>query len=212
MTADSSATSVTWFLSRCLADSLSQREFASILAVLSAAACRFYSLTSLLVILVDEQRQASRFAVCASLARLTGLKDLALCVTGDALLAPGDGAALQALTNLTFLGISEAAHGVGSTSATALACSLRQLQCLELHDCQLQLGTAEGRACLEACGRLPQLTRLDVTGNPGLTRQGLMQLTGLSHLKEPDVECDNVLVTAEVLRGIWSGTAAVPGH
>jgi hypothetical protein len=39
-------------------------------------------------------------------------------------------------------------------------------------------------ACLQAIGRLTRLTFLDLRGNDGLARQGLMQLTWLSCLQD----------------------------
>jgi hypothetical protein len=73
---------------------------------------------------------------------------------------------------------------MGAAAAMALADSLTQLQHLGLWDCELQLGSVEGMVCLQAIGRLSQLTSLDLTNNPGLPQQGWMQLTGLLRLKE----------------------------
>jgi hypothetical protein len=137
------------------------------------------------------ERWASEVAACASLAKLTCLQDLTIG-GGDVWeydfwklnLVRGDALALTALTRLTHLGLSFAQHGVGTAVATALACSLQQLQSLHLIDCCLQLGSAEGLACLEAIGRLTQLTCLSLGGNEGLTPQGLMQLTRLCRLEQ----------------------------
>jgi hypothetical protein len=64
----------------------------------------------------------------------------------------GDALALTALTRLTRLVLTGAEHEVGTAVATALARSLQQLQSLDLGYCGLQLGSAEGVACLEAIG------------------------------------------------------------
>jgi hypothetical protein len=99
-------------------------------------------------------------------------------------LSRGDAIALTALTRLTSLNLTNTRHGVGTAVATALARNLQQLQSRYLHDCCLQLGGAEGLACLEAIGSLTQLTWLNVGWNYGLglTQHGLMQLTDLSRL------------------------------
>jgi hypothetical protein len=57
-------------------------------------------------------------AACATLAQLTGLKDL--CISQYSMLPPGDALALTALTNLTRLVIDGLGAGVGSTAAAAL--------------------------------------------------------------------------------------------
>jgi hypothetical protein len=137
------------------------------------------------------ERRPLEVAACARLAKLTCLQDLTVgCGDGYAYgyvnpqLVRGDALALTALTRLTRLVLAGAQHGVGTAVATALACSLQQLQSLDLGDCGLQLGGAEGLACLEAIGSLTQLTSLRLSGNAGLTLHGLMQLTGLSRLEE----------------------------
>jgi hypothetical protein len=126
----------------------------------------------------------------------------------------GDALALTALTRLTRLDLSSARHGVGTAVATALACSLQQLQVLDLSYCSLQLGSAEGLACLEAIGRLKQLTWLSLSGNEGLTQHGLMQLTGLSRLEH--VACDDhhynldvAQMTDEALTAFWAALHAL---
>jgi hypothetical protein len=139
----------------------------------------------------DDEMWASEVAACASLAKLTCLQDLKIYgAESDRLplypnlnLLRGDALALTALTRLTRLDLCGARHGVGPVVATALARSLQQLQDLNLGFCSLQLSSAKGLACLEAIGRLTQLTWLSLYGNGGeLTQQGLMQLTGLSRL------------------------------
>jgi hypothetical protein len=208
--ADISATASTWKLLPQLRGlgilpigSLGQ-DNAAILAGLSAAT----SLTTLQLLVVNKLAGASGVAVCASLTRLTRLKDL--CITcwlndhGDSL-AAGDAQALTALSSLTWLGLGGAGAGVGTAAATALANSLKQLQGLDLSGCGLQLDTADGMACLQAIGsRLTQLTCLSLLNNPGLTRYGLMQLTGLSRLQELDVDRDGAEVTDEVLQVFWA--------
>jgi hypothetical protein len=136
------------------------------------------------------ERWPLEVAACARLAKWTCLQDLTVgCGEGYAYgyvnpqLVRGDALALTALTGLTRLVLAGAQHGAGTAVATALARSLQQLQSLDLGDCCLQLGGAEGLACLEAIGRLTQLTRLRLSGNAGLTMHGLMQLTGLSRLE-----------------------------
>jgi hypothetical protein len=183
----------------------SEHERAAILAGLSAA-------TSLTKLKLDVSvgyfwpLPAVSVAVCASLTRLARLKDLSIVKFNTkkvSCLAPGDAKTLTALSSLTRLVICGAAHGVGPIAATALANNLTQLQLLALVDCDLQLGTAEGLACLNAVGcKLMQLTYLDFSGNPaaGLKQQGLMQLTGLSRLQQLG-DCDGVRVTDGVLQG-----------
>jgi hypothetical protein len=135
------------------------------------------------------ENELPEVAVCASLTALTRLKDLTFKCESNAgdvwctNLAPGDALALTALTGLTSLDFGWAEHGVCATAATALANNLKQLQQLCLNGC-MELETAEGVACLAAIGRLTKLTYLDLEDNPGLTGQGLMQLTGLSRLQE----------------------------
>jgi hypothetical protein len=99
-------------------------------------------------------------------------------------LAADDALALTTLTNLTRLDLTTAANGVGTRTATAIARNLTQLQHLCLYDCRLQLGTAEGMACLEAIGRLTRLTYLNLGENPVPTQLGLEQLAGLPRLEE----------------------------
>jgi hypothetical protein len=100
-----------------------------------------------------------------------------------------------------------AGYGVGTTVATALASSLKQLQHLSLADCGLELGDAQGLACLQAIGCLTQLTSLELAAsanlglNSGLTQQGLMQLTGLSRLQQLD--CRN-LISDKKLQRFWA--------
>jgi hypothetical protein len=154
-------------------------------------------------------RWASEVAACASLAKLACLQDLTVGGSYGYFnlnLSYGDAFALTALTRLTRLNLARAQHGVGTAVATALACSLQQLQSLNLGDCCLQLDGAEGLACWKAIGRLTQLTQLNLSGNEGLTQHGLMQLTGLSCLEQEACEfmCDATQVTGGVLTAFWA--------
>jgi hypothetical protein len=151
-----------------------------------------------------DERWASEVAACASLAKLTCLQDLKICGSDTYFkfnLLRGDALALTALTRLTSLVVIGAEHGVGNAVATALARSLQQLQNLNLSYCCLQLGSAEGLACLQAFGRLTQLTWLKLWGNEGLTQHSLLQLTGLSCLDQADHRdlCREAQVTGEAL-------------
>jgi hypothetical protein len=192
-----------------------ERQWAAILAGIAAAA----SLTKLqlnpCVVRAEPYRDSNGHldlrprpvqvvdaAVCASLTGLTRLKDLTISFNRyNAVLrfAPGDALALTALTSLTRLDLGWAARGVGTDAAAALAHSLKQLQHLSLAGCDLQLHTAGGMACLEAIGRLTQLTHLGLKGNQGLTHQGLMQLTGLKYLQQPVavVESNGSVITVD---------------
>jgi hypothetical protein len=146
--------------------------------------------------LQEYEKTDSQLVVCACLAALTRLKHLTLgSGEGSHLrikrapmkLAPGDALALTALTSLQRLNLDGAGNGVGTAVATALAGSLQQLQHLDLGSCGLQLGNAEGMACLEAIGRLTRLTHLGLSYNLGLAQQSLVPLTGLSRLQQFDV-------------------------
>jgi hypothetical protein len=160
-----------------------------------------------------EEAWATEVAACAGLNKLTCLQDLTVgghhgffkvnMVRGDAL-------ALTALTGLTRLVLFRAAHGVGTTVATALALNLKQLQSLDLGYCCLQLGSAEGSTCLEAVGCLTKLTQLSLSGCEGLTQHGLMQLTGLSRLQRAACECMwlDIEVTQEGWTAFWAAVHA----
>jgi hypothetical protein len=139
-------------------------------------------------------RWALKVAACASLAKLTRLKDLTIRgnVDYELNLLRGDALALTTLTRLTRLDLSLTHHGVGTAVATAVARSLQRLQDLDFCHCCLQLGGAEGLACLEAIGSLTQLTSLRLGGNEVLTQHGLMQLTGLSRLDQ--AVCDLIII------------------
>jgi hypothetical protein len=159
----------------------------------------------------DRQFTTMDVAACASVTRLTCLQDLTVGNGNSTLnLLHGDALALTALTPLTRLILHGAKHGIGTGVATALARSLRQLQSLDLGDCCLQLDGAEGLACLEAIGRLTQLTRLILVGNEGLTQQGLMQLTRLSRLQQEWCGhlCSAGQVTHEALSDFWAAVHA----
>jgi hypothetical protein len=121
-----------------------------------------------------------------------------------------DALALTALTQLTRLVLDGTLHGVGTAVATALARSLQQLQSLDLSYCKLDLGSTEGLACLEAIGRLTQLTQLKLSGNEGLTQHGLMQLKGLSRLEQTACSALGYCagVTREALAAFWAAVHA----
>jgi hypothetical protein len=134
--------------------------------------------------------ETAELAVCCNLTGLTRLQDLSLCNSYDDSWLPGDALALTVLTSLTKLHIENADQGVGTGAATALAHRLQQLQHLEVLTCGMQLSTAEGTACLEAIGRLTQLTYLGLrVYHDECKRQALLQLTGLSHLQTLDIYC-----------------------
>jgi hypothetical protein len=103
----------------------------------------------------DGQRlwTAAPVAACATLAQVTGLRDL--CITQDSVLPPGDALALTALTNLTRLVMNGLDAGVGSAAAAALMQSLTQLQHLDLRDCEVDTAECEMRR-----KQLVQLTQL----------------------------------------------------
>jgi hypothetical protein len=152
----------------------------------------------------EDEPEPQQLAVCQRLTGLTRLKDLTILgpTSGESNWAAGDVTsrlALTALTSLTKLRIVDATHRVGSAAATTLARELLQLQHLDLSRCGLQLDSAEGLACLEAIGRLTQLTCLGLQNNPEITQQGLMQLTGLSRLQELHVQA-----SLEVLEAFWA--------
>jgi hypothetical protein len=166
----------------------------------------------------DDDSRTIAVAVCAHLTKLTRLQDFT--VDGDNMysfkyprkkLMRGDALALTALTSLTRLVLDGAEHGVGTAVTTALALNLQQLQSLHFGGCCLQLGSAEGVACLEAIGRLTQLTQLSFWGAEGLTQHGLMQLTGLSRLQRAacvDLCYEDMQVTDEAMASFWAAVHA----
>jgi hypothetical protein len=89
---------------------------------------------------------------------------------------------------------------VGDAAAAALARSLKQLRHLDLSDCCIDLSSID---VLEAVGQLAQLTALLLTGNSGLTQQGLLQLTGLTALQRLKVDRSDE-VTNEVVESFWA--------
>jgi hypothetical protein len=148
---------------------------------------------------VDEDNigdDADPIAACASLAGLTGLKDLT--IESPSRMVPGDALALTALTALTRLDLSGAGCGVDDVVATALACSLKQLQCLDL-----SRTTLKGGACLAAIGHLSQLTALVLSGVECMTERDLMLLTRLRALQRLHVQ-KNAVITDEVLNRFWA--------
>jgi hypothetical protein len=168
-----------------------ERDLAAIVLGLAAAT----SLTELRLGCTETQRERVEVVLFSSLTGLTRLKALSFVGKSSDLidlgcwqqLASGDTvAALSALTGLTKLSLQNITCGARATAdVLPVVCSLKHLQSLVLFKCGLQLGTAEGMACLEAIGRLTQLTHLDLSYNTGLTEQGMMQLTGLSRLHNP---------------------------
>jgi hypothetical protein len=140
-------------------------------------------------------------AACATLAGLTGLRQLVL---EELCLAPGDAVFLTALSGLTALDLSgisvhqKCDGSGGEVAVTALAGSL-QLRHLEMQHCGVDLSSME---VMTAIGQLRQLTSLLLAGNSGLTEQGLMQLTGLTRLQHLRVGSD-AGVTSEVLGRFW---------
>jgi hypothetical protein len=140
------------------------------------------------------QQDEAAVAVCPSLARMTNLEVLVF----SSALVPGDALALTALTNLRTLILNCDSGGVDDFVATSLACSLKQLRHLDLSYCKMH-----SMVCLAAIGHLTQLSVLRLLGNSGLTKRGLMALTGLSLLQELDVTNDEE-VTDEVLEDFWA--------
>uniref|UniRef100_A0A383W1D2 Uncharacterized protein n=1 Tax=Tetradesmus obliquus TaxID=3088 RepID=A0A383W1D2_TETOB len=145
-----------------------------------------------------EQKPGEAVAACGALAGLTKLLDL--CISRPSRLVPGDALALSALTGLTRLVLAGAGVGIGDEAAAALVCSCRQLRHLDLSRCSLH-----SAACLPDVGCLAQLTQLRLEGNEGITRQGLMQLTGLAQLQQLGVDRELLEgdVTDEARRSFW---------
>jgi hypothetical protein len=110
--------------------------------------------------------------------------------------------ALKALIGLTQLVLADAGAAVDDHVATSLASNLRQLQHLDLFECDLG-----DMGCLAAIGQtLTQLTELQLRRSSKMTQAGLMQLTTLVRLQQLGVD-RNEEVTDGVLREFW---AAVP--
>jgi hypothetical protein len=97
------------------------------------------------------------------------------------ILAPGDAAALTSLTGLTYLSMYSMYAGVGTAAACRLASCLKQLRHFDVSSCDVDLSSRE---FLAAVGQLTQLTKLHLGGSSQLTKQGLMQLTGLTRLQQ----------------------------
>jgi hypothetical protein len=129
---------------------------------------------------------------CGKSAGLTNLQELYIDLDSD--LAPGTAKALTALMGLTYLSLNGQMSAVDDAAAAALARSLTQLQHLELEGRELGSMT-----CLAAIGQLVHLTFLNIdtadihTVDPHLcdcgrlTREGLMQLAGLTRLQHLEV-------------------------
>jgi hypothetical protein len=157
-------------------------------------------------------QQQGPINACASIAGLTRLNHLDLFYLANLLppssvglaaaLVPGDVVALTALTGLTYLRLEACGACVGDMDVATLACCLEQLRHLCLDYCDLG-----DMACLGAIAHLPQLTELSLQGIPGLTWEGLMLLTRLSHLQQLRVDT-NSEVTDAVMAEFW---AAVRG-
>jgi hypothetical protein len=75
---------------------------------------------------------------------------------------------------------------------------LQQLQHLELLQCRIN-----STECMAAIGQLSQLTELRLEGNPEITRQGLMQLTGLKQLTRLGVDRTQH-VTQQTVEQLWA--------
>jgi hypothetical protein len=133
--------------------------------------------------------------LCRSLAGLANLKTLSIVSSH---LAPGEALALTALTSLTWLVLSNLGAGVSDLAATAIASSCQQLRHLNLRGC-----ASDGMACLAVVRNLTQLTGLCLELNRGLTRHGLMLLTGLKRLQDLRV-IDGTQVTAEDVDSFWA--------
>jgi hypothetical protein len=144
----------------------------------------------------EEEESYMRLPACGRLAGLTNLQDL--CIASSSRLLDGDAIKLTALTGLTHLVLGGLGQGVGELAANALACSLKQLRHLDLQDCELG-----SMSCLAAIAHLPQLTELRLEGNPGLTRQGLMLLTGLRNLQKLGADADKFM-TAYAWKRFWA--------
>jgi hypothetical protein len=144
-----------------------------------------------------------RVAACASLEGLTRLKEL--CITPQSHLERGDVLALTALTGLTRLVLQGVGSGVGDLAATALACSLRQLQHLDLRDCKLG-----DMACTAAIAYLTQLTQLQLQGvDDQVSEQALMLLTGLKRLQEFELNPGADTLSAAAITRFWAAQQAM---
>jgi hypothetical protein len=150
----------------------------------------------------DETTDHLPVAACGKLAGLTGLKSL--CIVGDSNLVPGDVLYLTALTGLTRLELAWLGPAVDDVAATALACSLKQLQHLDLARCELG-----SMVCAAAIGHLSQLTALNLIGMSKVTQDRLMLLTRLSRLQLLGVGLTNDdTVPDDVLQEFWAAVAA----
>jgi hypothetical protein len=184
--------------------------------------------------LIEDEQQAGAAAevaqqqevldVCASIAGLTHLKHLELCVLDYVTATPefaasivpqlchqvGDIVALTALTGLTHLGLPcwgvyDDERVVGDVEAVALACCLKQLRYFSLSGCEL------GIACLGAIAHLSQLTELVLPRISGLKQQGLMVLTRLSNLQRLGVDRTGEAID-EVVDSFWARLRGGCGH
>jgi hypothetical protein len=97
---------------------------------------------------------------------------------------PGEALALTALTGFIRLALPYADRAVGTEAAIALACSLQQLEHLNLVGCSIDLSRAE---CLAAIGQLTRLTELRLYGNLGIVEEELMQLPVVKGLPKPEL-------------------------
>jgi hypothetical protein len=126
---------------------------------------------------------------------LTGLQELHI-VEGS-VLPRDDALALTALTNLTRLVLHDDTDGVTNVTASALACSLKQLRVLDLSSKKPgNSGRLGSMACLAPMGHLSHLTNLQLAGVKGLTRQGFMLLLAAPRLRSVGV-MHNAEVTQE---------------
>jgi hypothetical protein len=181
------------------------------MAALLAALAQCSSLTKLQLQVLESPTgsmyDVRAVAACGKLAGLTNLRDLHIYLGSR--LTPGDVGALTALTGLTRLWLDDLGSAVDDAAAAALACSLTQLQDLDLGGCELGSMT-----CLAAIAQLVHLTSLNIDDfdcdyplDSKLTREGLMLLTGLTRLQELEL-CRNDEVTDEVVDEFWAALRA----
>jgi hypothetical protein len=181
------------------------------MAAILAAVARCSGLTKLELQLLESPTgsmvDARAVAACGKLAGLTHLRHLR--IEHGSKLAPGDMKLLTALTGLTCLCLSGLKSAVDDATAAALACSMPQLQDLDLGGCELGSMT-----CLAAIAQLVQLTSLnihdydcDISCSRILTRKGLMLLTGLTRLQQLQLYINDE-VTVAVEDEFWAAVRA----
>jgi hypothetical protein len=107
---------------------------------------------------------------------------------------------LSAATNLTKLSLQPRKWLCDAALAQVVP-KLQQLQHLELLQCRIN--SLCGMECMSAIGQLTQLTELRLEGNPEITQQGLMQLTGLKQLTRLGVDRTQH-VTEQTVEQLWA--------